>query len=353
MNLEIQKKNTNAIRGIAAIGIMLTHLGRTITTDGSLLLAFTPIGYLCVGIFFYYSGYNLIYQYLHKLSLPSGFLYSKIKRVYLPFCVGNFVFLAFSYANGEYAFTSFPTLLKNILGFSLLNKTLWYLISILLFYFIFYICFSIHSILLKRSILKKSRKFSILIFALLSFLLYATVYPKLALATGTIPGANECCPLALLTGMAVALYEEKLQPFVRKNKIPLFVFFYLAMTVFHHYNIAGYKLWSPTVNLYNQLAPVFCALAVNILLVNEKIQFQPLQLVGKWSLQLYILHYPFMLLFRSNIMYIQNDYVYFLIYLFTTFTASAVFSFLMEKVNQLLDKLQKLYLVSRLSRYAR
>ena len=51
-------KTTVCIRGICAIVIFLDHLGLVLSIP-AVLKPFTMVGYLCVSIFFFFSGYGL------------------------------------------------------------------------------------------------------------------------------------------------------------------------------------------------------------------------------------------------------------------------------------------------------
>ena len=94
--LFVDKKISMAIRGIAAVMIMLSHI------NGSIMaLQLISPGELWVGIFFFYSGYGLQYSYdLHPDSYLNGFIKKKfskymfrfsLQRVYIQsaFCIGK------------------------------------------------------------------------------------------------------------------------------------------------------------------------------------------------------------------------------------------------------------------------
>ena len=126
-NEYLNKKYTNCIKGICAIMVVMNHM-----FEESRLW-----GILAVAIFFFYSGYGLMYEYCNKKDYFKGFWKKRFKKVILPFWITNvFYILVFIFVkNRSY------TILEIILSFftASIMTTGWYIIAAIVMYVIFYI----------------------------------------------------------------------------------------------------------------------------------------------------------------------------------------------------------------------
>ena len=120
----MNKSTTTSIRGILALGIILCH----INYDKNI---FSKVGFLCVGVFFFFCGYNLCYSLYNRENYIHGFLIKRIKRVYIPFVIINIVDILVM--REKY------NILRKIIGIDLAVGILWYVERVLLIYLVFYI----------------------------------------------------------------------------------------------------------------------------------------------------------------------------------------------------------------------
>ena len=329
----ISKNNANAIRGFAAIGIMFTHLGHTIADATNNILLFSSIGYLCVGIFFFYTGYNLLAT-VNKNGLKL-FVYKKIKRIYIPFALSNVLYIIFQSMNIDYS-ASVRGVIYSIIGLRLINDTLWYVISILWFQVIFYVLYGLNIFILKR--ISGNNKYVSLIILCITLILYSLTYTKVAEITGAIHGWNEIFPLCIVVGVLVYTFEDKLVNIVFKNKVELMMLFLTALCICHANLIRGNEFIVGSVNLYDCLAPVLCALFVNMIICNEDVQGRVIGFIGTISYEIYLLHMVVLLFLRSNLLYINNDAIYVVVYTITLIVLSYLFNRLNNGLSIVLDK---------------
>lgn len=134
----LDKDNMNKQKGIACIMVVVGHLTAQIGADG--ILAFVAnIGYLAVGIFFFWSGYGLSFSLINKENYLSGFLVKRFIPVLFPFWFINIVFVMRNVIFLHYRPEPLR-LLTEIIGLKLVNRHAWYIQAIVVIYLLFYIC---------------------------------------------------------------------------------------------------------------------------------------------------------------------------------------------------------------------
>lgn len=314
MNEEwLKKSDTTAVRAIAAIGIMYTHL--VFFSPVSNLIVLKDIGYLCVGIFFFYTGYNAICSY--RTNGLRGYIVKKIKRVYLPLFVANQLMILFKYKTG--APPQKDLLLQHILGIRLINPTLWYVNCIIAFYIIFYLVFTLLRLLRKVKPLTNicDSKIVLLIAFTVVFLVYALVHPWASNKFGFYPNEKSQYPFPLLVGAIFALYKTQVETFLKKFKFQSLALLIPILLVAHSRNMEHMSIAVGPINLYDSLPPVLTAIIVNFYLYNETINSKVLNFIGTISYEIYLLHYILLSLFKSNLIPIKNDYLYVTVYTVT------------------------------------
>lgn len=122
--------NINIIKGIAILGVFVGHCSKEFT--GLLLYKiFCSIGLFSVAIFFFVSGYGLMYGLMHKNHYEKGYVRHRILPIvvcYLLVCVFYWV------TKGFEPVKLLDVFLCGYIPFS------WYILSILALYLIFYLC---------------------------------------------------------------------------------------------------------------------------------------------------------------------------------------------------------------------
>ena len=132
-------KNTNALRGMCALIVAMQHTCAYQHDEWT--APFLYIGFLCTSIFFFLSGYGLMYGVDNKRRYLKNFLKKRLLTVLLPYLFANVIYLCIRQLLGlEISLTEFLKLYQKgepYVSFS------WFIISIMYFYVMFYVVFNI------------------------------------------------------------------------------------------------------------------------------------------------------------------------------------------------------------------
>lgn len=133
------REQSQALRGISAIEIMLGHIA--MYGDTTALFTFRKSGILFVGIFFALSGYGLAYSIREKEGYLKGFIVKKILTILLPAFVAYLIGLAG--LSVQYSYRVFDELKTPWMFFFRVN---WFIWELLAMYIVTYICAKIGSL---------------------------------------------------------------------------------------------------------------------------------------------------------------------------------------------------------------
>jgi len=128
--------NTTLIKGLGSILVVFCHLSHFY--NGVFLLpSLYYFGYASVGLFFFFSGFGLMKQYLTKKDYQIGFLKKRLGKILIPYAVFNVIYWIY------YSLTGTVKSIGDIcLGFvngDPLVRYSWYIIEIIVFYVFFYL----------------------------------------------------------------------------------------------------------------------------------------------------------------------------------------------------------------------
>lgn len=132
-------KNTNALRGMCALIVAMQHT--CAYQHDKWTAPFLYIGFLATSIFFFLSGYGLMYGIENKKRYLKSFLKKRLCTVLIPYLFANVVYLCIRQSLGlEISLTEFVEMYKKgepYVSFS------WFIISIMYFYVLFYVVFNV------------------------------------------------------------------------------------------------------------------------------------------------------------------------------------------------------------------
>ncbi|KGK87224.1 hypothetical protein DP73_14505 [Desulfosporosinus sp. HMP52] len=138
----MNKQTSEQLKGIAILLVVIGHLFVTkfINTTNP---AFNYLGAQGVAIFLILSGYGITSSYLTK-GLDKSFLGRRLRTVLLPYSLVTLVWFLYDNSRG----TTYPlrTILLSLFGLDFkltMDGTMWYIFFILMWYFIFYLLFSL------------------------------------------------------------------------------------------------------------------------------------------------------------------------------------------------------------------
>lgn len=135
----LSKDNTNSLKGIAAIFILLHHISQYIELFSGLIFM-RYIGFILVSVFFFSSGYGLMYGLNNKKDYLQGFFSRRILPVLSVYWVVNIVTII-SYLVVGKKFTAFEYVLS-FLGIDTVTAS-WFVGAIVILYLGFYCSFKL------------------------------------------------------------------------------------------------------------------------------------------------------------------------------------------------------------------
>lgn len=328
INNSFKKNNTGAIRAVAALVVLFCHLNNTMTARvENPLLVLSSYGSTAVGVFFFYTGYNLLYSYISRENWSEDFWLKKISRIYLPFVLINI------FGGITWTFSSRPPSVSAVvsytLGLNLLNTELWYIQCCLIIYALFFVLFALLGKCREKLI---SRRWITALLCLGIWLIYGVVYGKF----GAYHEKSAYRPWTMLFGMIVGIYSGEVGRFWEKRKWEIFFAAAFVGIVNSQYQRYGLEISLPVFGKldYNQLRIFTVTVLANSLIMGENIQNRFLATVDKYSLYIYISHAPLYVLYRSSLIYIKSDLLYLAVYLISV----AVSAFLLYRLARWLEK---------------
>ena len=327
--------NTNCVKGILAVCVFLCHLwGNVASFEGvNVENAFiqnigrvcTPLGYLSVACFFFFSGYGLMHQYQKKgKQYLDGFL---IKRV-LPLYLVCIIFILFySMANIVLGNGVEPKqfIQSFFFGGTIISKG-WYLQSILLWYIFFYLAFKIP---------KKENNKPLLL--LLFFFLYVGICLILKLQSTWYEGC-----FCLVLGVLFSKYKGKFDETFASVKRFVVLFAGLLVLFFVTFILGNFSILDNVMRIVSKCISAACfsvlvALAMKFIPINNIIS----RFLGKIYLEIYILHGFFLMLFHSKYIIINNPYVYAALTFLSTILLALIIHPAIQKILSLGKKIKQ------------
>lgn len=315
------------MKGIFAVFVLIHHLYQYsgLLHDSLLGMIFQAIGYLSVGMFFFYTGYGMMCS-----KDKEGYVKAIGKKRMLPLYI-FYIALILIYALWQivlqYQIT--PSLFFQSFFF---GKTIvplgWYLQVTFVVYLILWFIFS-----------KVNSNEGYLLFTGIALLLYCIVCNLIGLSSTWYESI-----FCVLLGMAWAAYKDSIDRFIVKRKWLIFIITGFMFVVF----LAGDKV-SPILQIEVKIASaVAFAVLVTVatIVLPSLIYNNPVtKILGKYSLEIYVCQGFFLLLRKEGRIYIDNPYVFIGIVIIGT----AILSVLMKPIYAKITKVVK---ISKLSRKA-
>lgn len=121
------------MKGILSVMIIIGHCANKITSCN---LDYVNVGFLCVGVFYFWSGYGVAMGSIKKTDYLKSFWRGRLSKVLVPFALAHCVYIPVKMLLGiEY---SIGDVIKSFYGQKEIVDHSWYAVSIVLFYFIFW-----------------------------------------------------------------------------------------------------------------------------------------------------------------------------------------------------------------------
>ena len=130
--------SSQSLRGLSAIEITLGHIG--IATQSIFLFPNRKAGILFVGIFFFLSGYGLIYSLKNKENYISNFFRKRFFKIFLPAYTVYMIVLFIKLFILQIPFEK-DEIVKYIIGYHFADGANWYIVELIVMYALFQICY--------------------------------------------------------------------------------------------------------------------------------------------------------------------------------------------------------------------
>jgi peptidoglycan/LPS O-acetylase OafA/YrhL len=298
---------TAELKGLAILLIIFSHIGYFLVSDHSFLVPFSNYAGLGVDLFLLLSGYGIMTSALQRPLSIWQFYKLRLSKIYIPVAI---TVLLFTLLDAIFLHKLYPNtvVLKNMLGFfpsadlyNDVNSPLWFVTLLLAQYLLFSLFFwrrapflsgcaivIVNLIFLHQNI---PAYFGVSTSVVSLYRLHCIAFP-LGLFFGAL--ANQ--PVVLLQKIKSIILKKIFSEFVKKVFISIFfagIAIVLGYTLTHASIGEGWKKEEAT--------SLVSSIAVIILFISKKIRISLLGLFGKYSFEIYLLHWP--LLYRYNIFY--------------------------------------------------
>lgn len=130
---------TTAERGIAALFIVMHHLSQAIPVRGPVVLM-RYIGFIMVALFFFLSGYGLMFGFLNKQDYLRDFLRKRVLTILIPYWFVDIGMIIIQLMRGHtYSVSDY---ILSFVGVETITDT-WFVTAIIILYIIFYVTFKL------------------------------------------------------------------------------------------------------------------------------------------------------------------------------------------------------------------
>ena len=330
-------KVSKGIQGFWAVCIIAHHFVQPFVYSGQgagALSIFALIGFLFVGVFFFFSGYGLFKSYKNKPNYLNGFLRKRIPVVLVPLYVVNTILTVIVLVTGGTMYNDMNPLVMGMdniffrittfLGITLMNSNAWYMITIAIFYIIFYLAFKYGK--------NEDKAFKIMGIFSIAYLIVG-----IAAGHGIFWLQGEWwynTSFLLFIGMYVAKNEERIISCIKKRYATFFAIssvgtivltgvaiVVVMMLSYYRPGLAG-RACSIVCLLCETLATTFFVSIILILTMKVRLNNKILDFLGIIALEVYLIHRFFLVVLNSQYITISNNILYLAaVYVCTIMTA--------------------------------
>jgi len=295
---------TTELKGFAILAIVFSHIGYFLATDHHFLYPFSTIAGIGVDLFLFLSGFGLTISALKNRRTIKDFYTSHFSKLFTPFWI---ILIFFSLLDFFFLKISYPwqDIIKAFFGiftradiYKDFDSPLWYFTFILFYYLVFPLIFN-----------KKYPWLSAIFLFILSYF-FTTLNPHYFSGVVYFYSLHILAfPIGMIAAWflyissikeKIALCFTKTKSTIHKNTQQIirytFMAFLVAMISYLSYHVGS------NTNIYiEQIISVCAVLCIIALFIIKKIEFKILSLLGIYSYEIYLFHWP--LIYRYDFLY--------------------------------------------------
>ncbi len=310
-------------RGFFAIVVVFHHLSKC-TETGIVFPFFYYSGYLAVSYFFFLSGYGLQKSYIVKADhYRKGFLLKRIPSVLIPYIITIvFYWLLELTRDNHLSLKSYVYAIlhgRTILGLS------WYIITILIFYVIYWLLMVICS----------NRYFLMITLAVIWYIFYMIFCIKMGYGGYWF----NATPL-LIVGMFWATYESNILELLTKIHISIVPAIWISFTGLFLIEIRNASFFNLSNLIKTLIIAVLFVLGVLMFSLEVQIGNRALEFLGNISLEIYLSQGIFIEILSNRCVYFTNE----LLLCITVLSGTIIFSYLLHIILQFILKKYRIML---------
>lgn len=306
-NKALSYESTTVIKGICSLEIMIGHIGLELSNE-LILYPFRKAGVLIVGMFFFLSGYGLMYSLKNKNNYLKQFIKKRLLIILLPVglvCTISLVVHLILARNGTINFSD--------IFMQVVSSINWFVWEIIVYYLLFYLLFKKFSITIAQRMI-------LLITIFLIFLCYICGMEN------PWYGSNLCFPLGIL----IANNQELFEKWSKKNKFikTTFLICLLFISIVLFYILPDHNIIGSIIG--RNIAAVCFTIFVIIILFKIKIGNKLTKYLGSISFEIFLIHPLVIYFFHSSIINIKSN----LLYAWLVIIISLFLSCLIKQIDQ-------------------
>ena len=285
------KDKTLAIKGVAVLVPILKHLSDAGVEGGKIILTLTNLVEVAPLLFFVISGYGLTKQNLIKENYSKGFLIKRFPKVLVPYVLATIIMVAANFVFNGFLYMPHDIIHAILCGDPIVKYS-WYVIHILLFYLWFYFLMKVFG---KNNI-----------FIILGGIVYYVITTVLFVNMG-FPMHWWGTSFALVAGMLLAAYEQKIFDFFQRRYLIKFVAFIAVMVLLYYFEPKLQRVLHISNFPPNAFFELLFGCGIVIFLIKFSVGNPVSRFLGKYSYEIYILQGLFIIAGKSAKLHLEGD----------------------------------------------
>ncbi|MEE1219267.1 MAG: acyltransferase family protein [Ruminococcus sp.] len=302
----LSKENANSVKAICALGVVLHHITNEVVC-GALFSPFQIIGFMMVAIFFFYSGYGLIFSLKNNPDYIKTFLSKRMVNIMIPYFLALVLYYIFYLICGQGL--NFAGLFTQFLGKDPIIRYSWFIIVLIYLYITFWVSFKVF----------KNKTISYFIFyTLVSFWSIGFFLPHWSPSI-----------VAFLLGALFANFKSFFDKLLLKKG---WIVIITSLVIFLSLVVLRMNCFGSVKTIISFLVSiVFCVLIISSL-TRINIHNRFLSFFGKISFEIYLYH-GLMILIFNKLEFVKNNAM---LYILLTLLFTVIVSYLMYKLKGLI-----------------